>query len=179
MRKLILCIAAVVFAISPAFLVAGIIAKTRENRIEAARIMKLPAFSFMTLEQTPFSSSEIKKGPVLLIRFHPECEHCQYEVGEIMKTRIPVSKARVLMVSDAGADEVKKFFSPYDLRSCPSVTVLLDTAAAWGEIFGRDVAPSVYIYDEELVLLKAIYGEVRTETLVRYLDKCEKEQKDK
>jgi hypothetical protein len=176
MRKIILAGVVMIFALSVSFLVSGII-KKRQTQIEiAGKISKLPSFSFTTLEKGSFNSSEITSGPVLIVRFHPECEHCRYEIKEIFSSTIPASGVRVIMVSNADADSIKKMLLPYDLAEYPSVITLADTSYSFGEIFGSNMVPSSYIYDKDLELVKVLYGEVKTETILKYLKDSEQDK---
>ena len=176
MRKIILGVVIVVFALSATFLIFGIINKIQKHKQITEKIQRLPSFSFMTLTNESFNSSEIKKGPVLVIRFHPECEHCQYEISEILKSNIPSSDIRVVMVSSAHPDSIGKFFSQFDLSDYPSIIPLVDTSYIFGDIFGSDIIPSNYIYNKELNLVKALYGEVKTETILKYLTGSEQDK---
>jgi hypothetical protein len=176
MRKIILCVVMLVFALSATLLVLGITDKVYKHRQIYAKIQKLPSFSFMTLTDEPFNSTDIVKGPVLVVRFHPDCEHCRYEISEILKSNIPVSGTLVLMVSDADTNSIRKIFSQFDLSDYPAIIPLVDTSYIFGEIFGNDKVPSNYIYDEKLDLVKVLYGEVKTETLLKYLQVSEQDQ---
>ncbi|MEI6049340.1 MAG: hypothetical protein WCS03_10620 [Bacteroidota bacterium] len=169
MRKIILGIVIVVFAVSATFLIFGMITKVQKKRQIAEKIKTLPSFSFITLTNESFNSSEIIKGPVLVVRFHPECEHCQYEISEILKSKIPVSGIRVIMVSSADTGSIINLLSPFNLSEYPSITTLVDTSYIFEDIFGSDIIPSNYIYDKELNLVKVLYGEVKTETIIKYL----------
>jgi len=77
------------------------------------------------------------------------------------------------MISSANTDSVRKLLSLYDLPSKPTITALADTSALFGNIFGSDFIPSNYIYDKELRLVKVLYGEVKTETILKYLKQSE------
>lgn len=169
MRKIILGVAIVVFALSATFLILGMINKVQKHKQITEKIARLPSFSFMALTNETFNSSEIRKGPVLVIRFHPECEHCQYEISEILKSNIPGSGACVIMVSSADPDSIRKFISQFDLSNYPAIIPLVDTSYIFGDIFGSDKVPSNYIYNKELNLVKVLYGEVKTETILKYL----------
>jgi hypothetical protein len=169
MRKMFRVVVVIFFAGSATVLVSGILKKIQEQSLIAEKISRLPHFSYMTLTKESFNSSEIRSGPVLIIRFHPECEHCIYEISEIMKSRIPFSGFRILMISTACTDSIKKFFSGYNLSDYPAITALADTLFSFGEIFGSDIVPSNYIYNRELSLVKVVHGEVSTETILRYM----------
>jgi peroxiredoxin len=169
MRKIILSVFIVVFALSATFLLFGITGKIQKHKGITEKIQRLPSFSFMTLTNETFNSSEIRKGPVLVIRFHPECEHCQYEISEILKSNIPASGACVILVSSADPDSIRKFISQFDLSDCPAIITLTDTSNIFEDIFGSDKVPSNYIYNKELDLVKVLYGEVKTEAILKYL----------
>jgi hypothetical protein len=169
MKKILLDVIIVVFALSSTFLISGIVKKTQKHKQITEKISRLPSFSFMTLTNDSFNSSEIRKGPVLVIRFHPECEHCQYEISEILKSIIPASGAFVIMVSSADPDSIRKFMHQFDYSDYPAIIPLIDTSYIFGDIFGSDKIPSNYIYNKELNLVKVLYGEVKTETILKYL----------
>jgi hypothetical protein len=175
MRKIILSIVMLFFALSATLLVLGITDKIQKHRQISGKIQKLPSFSFMTLTDESFNSSDIMNGPVLVIRFHPECEHCRYEISEILKSNIPVSGTLVLMVSSANTDSIRKLLSQFDLSDYPAIIPLVDTSYIFGELFGNDKVPSNYIYDKKLDLVKVLYGEVKTGTLLKYLQISEQD----
>ena len=173
MRKIIQGLVVVVFIGLAFFLISGILNKVQKQKQIKEKIMRLPSFSFMTLSNRSFNSSEIKKGPVLVVHFHPECEHCQYEISEILKTNIPASDATIIMVSSADPDSIRKFIRQFEYSDYPSILTLVDTSYLFGDIFGKDIVPSNYIYNKDLDLVKVLYGEVKTETIIKYLNGSE------
>jgi hypothetical protein len=169
MRKVTIAIITCIFILSAAFLLTGILNEVQKQRQLTDKIQRLPSFSFITMDNKSFCSSEIKKGPVLIIRFHPECEHCQYEITDILKSNIPGTGLSIIMISSADRDSIRKFLNRFDFTDYPSVITLADTSDIFGEIFGCDVVPSNYIYNNELKLVKVLNGEVKTETICKYL----------
>jgi hypothetical protein len=173
MRRIIIAIVILLFSVSMTFLVSGIFRKTESRNQIAERISRLPSFSFVTLTDETFNSSGIEKGPVLLIRFHPECEHCRYEISEILKSNIPSSGTTIILVSSAHRDSLKSYLKQFNYSAYPSVIPLADTSYIFADIFGTDIVPSNYIYDKELALIKVLHGEVKTETILKYLTEIE------
>jgi len=173
MRRIIQFLVILLFAVSATLLVSGIINKIQKQNRITEKISSLPSFSFVTLTDQIFNSSEIKKGPVLLIRFHPECEHCQYEISEILKSDIPFSNTWIILVSDADPDSMKKFLDQFNYSNYPSVIALSDTSYSFGDIFGSEIIPSNYIYNKELELVKVLHGEAKTESIQKYLGEIE------
>lgn len=173
MRKIISGVVIVVFALSAMLLIIGIINKVKKHKELTEKIIRLPSFSFMTLTNESFNSSEIRMGPVLVVRFHPECEHCQYEITEILWSNIPASATNVILVSSAHPDSIRRFLSQFNYSDYSSIIPLVDTSCTFGAIFGSDIVPSNYIYNKELNLVKVLQGEVKTETILKYLQLSE------
>jgi hypothetical protein len=169
MRKVILIISLVVFFLTLGLLISGVSSKILKEKRINEKIAFLPSFSFTTLTNDDFHSSEIKKGPVLIVRFHPECEHCQYEISQILKSDIPSLVSKVLFISSDHPDSISKFFRQFNSIDYPSVITLADTSDSFSNIFGRDIVPSNYIYNKELKLVKVLPGEVKTETIRKYI----------
>lgn len=173
MRKILLPGIIILFVLTATFLISGMIKKIQRQNQVKERISTLPLFSFMTIMDSNFNSSEIKEGPVLIVRFHPECEHCQYELTEILKSDIPVLAAKVILISSAPPDSIRRFLGRLNYIDIPSIVTIADTSYKFGEIFGNDVVPSNYIYNKKLDLVKVLTGEVRTETIIKYLEESE------
>jgi hypothetical protein len=169
MRKAILAITAIVFAALVLLLLFGIVNKIDKIRHISERIKTLPSFSFFTLNNEPFNSSDISEGPLLVVLFHPECEHCHYEISELMESSLSLSGSTILLVSSAARDSIRKFINQFDNIQATNLIPLADTSYQFGDIFGSSVVPSNYIYDKELKLVKVLYGEVKTETILKYM----------
>jgi thiol-disulfide isomerase/thioredoxin len=169
MRRLIQRVFLIVFSLSLVMLISGVAGKIARERKTNDNIASLPSFSFITLKKDDFHSSEIKKGPVLIVRFHPDCEHCRYEVPEIIKSDIPALVSKVILIANDHPDSIDKFLGQFNYSDYPSITAISDTSDSFRKIFGKDIVPSNYIYDKELKLVKVIAGEVKTETIRKYL----------
>jgi len=163
----------VAFILSMTCMISGVVCKTVKKNYINEKIEILPSFSFATLTKGEFHSSEIKEGPVLIVRFHPECEHCQYEISQILKSDIPVLFSKTILISSDHPDSINKFLNQFNYNAYPSVIALADTSDSFSIIFGKDIVPSNYIYNSELKLVKVLFGEVKTETIRKYLKKSE------
>jgi hypothetical protein len=173
MRKAITSIIIFVFTIAIVFFAIGICNKlNKQNNLEE-NIKRLPFFSFATFENTSFNSLSINQGPVLIVRYNPECEHCQYEISELVKSEIPESSTKILLVSSADRNTIIKFLDQFRLAERPEIIQLFDTAYVFKNIFGSDIVPSNYIYNKELKLVRILHGETKIETILKYLKECE------
>ncbi len=173
MKRIIIISVLLIFTLMLSFLVFGITRKSKEKAIIEKNISKLPSFSFITLERSLFSSDSIKEGPILIVRFHPECEHCQYELSELMRSKIYESCAKILLISGAERGMVMSFLDKFNIAEKLNIIPLLDTAYVFNEIFGDDIVPSNYIYNSRLELVKVLKGEYKVESIQRYLETSE------
>lgn len=170
MRKLFLTLVVTIFFIVMAIFVMGILKKMKDYTAIESQISTLPVFSLSTLTGSSYSTSEIDKGPVLIVRFHPECEHCRYELAEIFNSVLPEEVVKVLLISNADRNSVANFLAGFDIGEKQDIIPLIDTSFVSNDIFRKDVIPSNYIYNKELKLVKALYGEYKFETIIKYLE---------
>ncbi len=169
MKRIISALIITIFFITAGLLIFGMTGKVQKNKELEQMIKKLPEFSFMTLNGESFNSADIRSGPVLVVRFHPECEHCRYEISGIMKSDLPLSGAKIILVSNAEKDTVKNFLRQFDLSAYPNIKTLIDPSFKFGELFGSNIIPANFLYNKDLYLIKAFNGEVKTETILKYL----------
>jgi len=173
MKKVILGFTILIIVFLLTFLISGIVRKLGNQKIITEKISTLPSFSFLTLMYEAYDSKDIKTGPILIVHFHPECEHCQYEISEILKSKIPSSFARVFLISSANPDSIKSFLNLLNFNYSQTIIPLLDTANYFEDIFGSGIIPSSYIYNRKLNLVKVLHGEVKTETILKYFTESE------
>jgi hypothetical protein len=169
MRKIILGFAILMVIFLTSFFVIGTVRKVQKQRLIEDKISRFPTFSFMTLSKKLFYSSEIKDGPILVVNFHPECEHCQFEISEIFKNNVPESFRNVFLISSAHPDSIRRFLDHFSYTEYQSVIPLVDTSYSFQEIFGKGSIPSSYIYSKKLKLIKAFHGELKTENILNLL----------
>jgi hypothetical protein len=173
MKKVLFGIVVLFVVASISFLITGIFRKLKDQRIVAEKIQTLPSFNFLTLSGEMYNSKLISKGPVLIVHFHPECEHCQYEISEIFRSKIPSAFSNVILVSSAHPDSVRNFLSDFNFKDYRSVIPLIDNKYDFEDIFGSGIIPSSYIYNKRLVLIKELKGEVKSETILKRLEEGE------
>jgi peroxiredoxin len=150
-------------------LTAGIVTRASRAREQMDRLDTLPDFTIPSIDGSIFRSCEISTGPLLVTYFHPECEHCQYEISSLFESNIPEGNVKVVLISYAGRFQIETFMKQFDIKNEAPLWVLCDTAFVFREIFGTEIIPSNFIYDKDLRLVRALKGEVKSETLIKYL----------
>lgn len=152
-----------------AFLVTGIISKTHRIKAVRERIKTFPSFSMITINDSVFESIRILKGPILLIFFHPECEHCQYEIADLFKHWDFINDSQVILISNAEKRVQEDFFKKLKLNEYHNLSILIDKEYKFKDFFGTESVPTTFIYNRNLKLLKYFLGEVKMESVLKYL----------
>lgn len=148
----------------------AIVRKAGELATLQERLEQLPAFSFTDLGGKAFSHGHLSDGkPVLLIYFHPDCDHCQYEAGVIRDSLHRLAATEVLLISSAPAPQLEEFGEAYGLLGHPGVHILHDAAGAFHTLFGSNTIPSVFIYNRKRALVRHFKGETKIEAILKYL----------
>ena len=164
LAKIIIAAAGIIFL----FLAGGIIVKAFQSNATAKRIAKLPSFSLPTVEGNIFHSEDIEGGPLLIIYFHPECEHCQFEISSLIDSDIFSYGVRVILVSYASAEAIGIFMKQFIIND-KNIQILCDEELKFYELSGMNVIPSNFIYSKDLKLVKLLKGELKTEVILKYL----------
>jgi peroxiredoxin len=169
MKKMLLLVFVIILTGLTAILITGIVTKTHKRKIVKERIRTLPSFSLKTLSDTLFSSDQIKEGPALVLFFHPECEHCKYEITTLFKNWVKTSGIHVLLISNAERDEIKNFLREKELLDRPGIISLVDETCSLRNYFRAELVPAAFIYDKKLKLVRCFQGEARPEIILKYL----------
>ncbi len=142
--------------------------KAEKKQIESA-IQRLPVLSFYTLNQTDFTYKNSKDKSTLIIYFHPDCEHCQYEVKQLFLNKEQFHKTQILLISPASLTAIKQFNTDYQLDKIEPLKLLWDKDGKFDTYFGISTFPTVLIYDSNNKLRKRYKGEVKIEAILKHL----------
>lgn len=169
MKKTVARLTVALILLAVIMLTAGIIRKAGTANEIAERIKTLPDFTFPNVNGDLFISSEITRGPLLVTYFHPECEHCQSEISSLFESNFLDGNIKVVLVSYADPGRIREFMDQFKTEYDTMLWVLSDTLMDFREIFGTEIIPSNFIYDENLRLVRDLKGVIRTETILKQL----------
>jgi len=173
MKKRVLILLPLTLLLGLSALVLFTVKKYNGHRLSMERIAKLPGFTFMTMDDEAFGSSGIGKGPLAIIYFHPECDHCRYEVSQLRDHVDLFRGIKILLISAGVREATKGLITELNLSLNSNFMVLLDKDVKFQEIFGNFPVPSHFLYDKNLELIKVIPGECRDETILKFLHQDE------
>jgi len=150
-------------------LIYGISARASRIKNLEKRILSLPEFSFNTIDGQVFKSESIKSGPVLIAYYHPECEHCRYEINELFNNLKQIPDTKILLISFAQRDSIIAFIGERINYTDKNVFLLIDDSLKFINYFQTNAIPSTFIYDKELKLKRIFRGEVKPEAIINLL----------
>lgn len=170
MKKIIKIVLFLILLLFVSYMLAIIVKKVKRKNTLTEQIQSIPEFSFVNvLNQNNFTNDSItKEEACLIVYFNSECEHCQSEAKQISKRIQEFGMFQVLMISYEPKETILAFRENYKLLS-PAITFLHDSESQFEDIFGNSPIPTSFIYNKDRALVKQFKGEVKTETLIKYL----------
>jgi peroxiredoxin len=170
MRKVMAILLVLLLLSGLGYLVAGII-KTNKFKNEAtAKTQLLPTLDFKQLSGKRFGNDSLPAGqPTVVYYYSPDCEHCQYEAGEIQKNLAQFQRATLVMVSTADSAAVAKFAAQYGLAKQPNIHFLLDSKGAFYKTFGTALVPSFFVYNGQHELVQKFAGETKIDAITKLI----------
>ncbi|MEI6277183.1 MAG: redoxin domain-containing protein [Prolixibacteraceae bacterium] len=172
MRKLLRYLVGFVLLFTAGWLVVHTFHTYRAKKEAAERIKTLQHGCFESLHGGQICLDGFNPNqPTVIIYFHPECEHCQYEATEIGRQPERFAKANMILItSDDSIKRIEAFADQYKLSQVDNLVILFDRKGQFKKQFGTSVVPSVYIYGANKRLLKQFVGEVKMEAVLKIID---------
>ena len=109
------------------------------------------------------------KSTVVLF-FHPDCEHCQYEAKAMMEQRNAFTDINVWWISAADTSAIKTFSQTFVLAKFPNTYLAHIPAGKIIQTFGSVSVPHIFIYDEQGILQKQFKGETKIDAILKYIN---------
>ena len=107
-----------------------------------------------------YTSAQLAKGPVVLIYFSPDCEHCQAFTKDLIKNYPVVANKQVIMVTFQAMNMLKPFVTKYNLNQYLNFKVGTEgTSYLVQKYYQIRSFPYIAIYDKAGNLVKTYEGE--------------------
>lgn len=171
MKKAIKPISLIIIFLLLGYMSSSIYTSNKENKATAERVKNIPPFSFNDLHGYTFKNTDLSlQQNCLLIYFHPNCEHCQYEASLFIPNMKELSSYQILMISSDSIQNIKKFEEDYHLNEMDNIVMLHDPNYDFEKIFGTKMIPTSFIYNKNQRLKKIFKGEVKIEAILKNLE---------
>lgn len=172
MRILIRYFVGIVFLSVAGWLILHTLQTYRTKKEAAERIQTLQHGCFESLHGEQIWLDGFNPNqPTVILYFHPECEHCQYEATEIGRQPERFAKANMILVTpDDSTKRIEAFANRYKLWQVDNLIILYDRKGQFKKQFGTSIVPSVFIYGNDKRLLKQFSGEVKMEAVLNFIE---------
>jgi len=128
---------------------------------------KIPAFKILQSDSTWFAKDQLPKNYdyTVIIYFAPDCGHCQYTTGELVKKMDSLKNVSFVFVASAHKklSELKEFYDHYKLAPYPNIRMGRDPEYQLLSFYHIESTPFVAIYDKKGMFVKSFdprYGPV-------------------
>ncbi len=169
MRNAIKWVIVVLLLCAIAWMVNASFEKVQIAKSAKEKFSTLPALSLKALDSSSIDAS-IFKGSLILIYFNSECDHCQYEVKDIMGNITDFTSATLIFMSSEPLAKINSFAEASGLKNYKNVFFTKISANDAFTSFGTLAVPHVFIYGPDRKLRKEFKGETKAEAILKYLN---------
>ncbi|WP_159102642.1 TlpA family protein disulfide reductase [Flectobacillus major] len=138
--------------------------KAKNEFVEQIKRQPSPS-TFQWIGEKP----SINEFSTIVLFFHPECQHCQYEAKTITEKQKEFVGVNLWWISFADSSSIKTFGKKYALETHPHSYLAYLEAEKVTQVFGSISIPHIFIYDHEYTLQKEFKGETKVEALLKYV----------
>jgi thioredoxin-related protein len=133
----------------------------------AEQIQELPEPDLFQWVGVPAPKND--KSTVVLF-FHPDCEHCQYEARSIVAQKNDFANINLWWISAADSLAISKFEETNGLSRLQNTYLAHISGEKVLQTFGSISVPHIFIYDEDGILQKEFKGETKIDAILKYID---------
>ncbi|WP_149240432.1 redoxin domain-containing protein [Dyadobacter sp. 32] len=126
----------------------------------AGSLKKIAPFKITLNTGSAFSADKLAQGPVILIYFSPDCEHCQDFTKDMLKNYSVVGKKQVVMVTPQSMEMIRPFVSKFNLSAYPNIKIGTEGSTRLVQKYYNVMQyPFIALYDKTGKLVKSFEGE--------------------
>ena len=150
-----------------AFMGYKVVNKINHKKQVAQNIKKMPAFSYVTLENKIFTQkSLVQSTPTLFIYFNSECDFCNHEAEMVQQNIEQLKDIQVVFISYEPVEKIKQFASKFNLLHHDNISFLSDSKITFATTFDVKSMPCLVLYNKQNNLIEKIKGQVKIETVL-------------
>ena len=124
------------------------------------RFPMVPPFRLLMQDSTTiFTKDDLKKNKkTLVFLFSPDCNHCQYEAGELVKNKDLFKDVQVIMAGTAPLNQLQQFYETYQLSQIDNLVMGKDYQYILPSFFMMKNFPFFALYNKKKELIIALEG---------------------
>ena len=161
--------------ISALVLFAALNCSAQENASgEKPVYLRFPTIPLFTLakasDSTSFTRDDLKKKvSTIFFIFSPDCNHCQYETGEIIKNIKKFKNAQIVMITYFPWEQMMPYYRQFKIANYPQITMARDNNYFFPIFYNVKNFPSTFIYDNKGNFRKGFDGAVKIQDILNEL----------
>ena len=121
---------------------------------------KIAPFQMTLTNGKPYNFAQLTPGPVVLMYFSPDCDHCQEFTKALLKNYTVNSNKQLVMITFQPMEMVKQFATTYNLASYPNIKIGTEgTSYLVQKYYQIRSFPYIAMYDKNGKHLRTFEGE--------------------
>jgi thioredoxin-related protein len=129
------------------------------------KLLMPDSISYFTKDKLP------KKSPVMLMLFNPQCDHCQHETEEIIRSIGQFKNIQIIMVTSVPLSSMNEFREKYKLAAYENIIVAQDTHYFLPSYYMIHNLPFLAFYNKKKELISVFQGSMPIEKVLEELKK--------
>ena len=167
MKKILKIVIPILIISLIAFMGYKVVSKINHKKQVAENIKKMPAFSYLNLENKIFTNENLEEGkPTLFIYFNSECDFCNHEAEMVQQNIEELKAIQVVFISYEPIEKIKQFATKFKLLNHANIYFLSDSKITFATTFDVKSMPCLVLYDKDNNLIEKIKGQVKIETVL-------------
>lgn len=162
-----------IFFLITLFIVTVVFSQTDSVQAPYKRSPFLPQVKLLLPDSvTYFTNNDLKrKTPVMIMLFHPQCEHCRHETEELVQNIGKFEDIQIIMTTSMHFDSMMAFRDKYQLAKYKNIIVAQDIHFSLISFFAVRNLPFLAFYNKKQELISAFEGGL---PVVKILEEFEK-----
>jgi thioredoxin-related protein len=144
--------------------------RIKEKKIIEGNIQILPSFCAVSIiNNREFCTGLLPNNPIVIMFIHPECDFCQEEIKQLRVNQNNLKDIFILLITSSPKEQARDFYINQELSQFTNLQFLSDEDMKISDCFDVNIIPSIFLYNENQKLIHKFKGEIKVETLIRYL----------
>lgn len=160
-KKIIILILSLIVAGSATLLAVQVNKYNAKARVRAKQTHAFPVIDLLSLQHQMFSTRQLVDSPVykLIVLVDPGCDHCDFEIDEIIRDADKFRNAAILFISPNPIEELKKYQQKIEGAGLANIKIGSLRSEELYKHFNGNSFPEIYLYGKDNQLIKKFGGE--------------------
>lgn len=136
----------------------------QQNKTDKLPVLNLLSTNGERIITTSFRESSKDK---LLVLFNSDCDHCDYQITELINNALKLNKLLVFFISSEPISTLKKYGEKFSITRFENIRMFNLDFTSLTETFDSSITPTLYLYNSDNTLVKQYKGETPLDILLK------------